>query len=161
MSRVLKICLPVVLMAAFVTSPVQAEQSGRWRGKAVLVTTSSTEAKVGDTADHALEVGVQDGMVFTEEGGDFLANARYQVAYLYDSAGMINGGYKTFTADDDFKVFAQFSVRELKWPILTGDWKFLNGTGKYQGVTGNGTFEVHFIASTVLWDVLQGEYKLP
>ena len=131
MSRVLKICLPVVLMAAFVTSPVQAEQSGRWRGKAVLVTTSSTEAKVGDTADHVLEVGVQDGMVFTEEGGDFLANARYQVAYLYDSAGMINGGYKTFTADDDSKVFAQFSVRESKWPILKGDWKFLNGTGKF------------------------------
>src|SRR3954452_9728356 len=98
MSRVLKICLPVVLMAAFVTSPVQAEQSGRWRGKAVLVTTSSTEAKVGDTADHALEVGVQDGMVFTEEGGDFLANARYQLAFIYDTTSTMNACCHAITA---------------------------------------------------------------
>ena len=160
MFHLLKIGVPLVLLATL-ASPVQAEQGGKWRGRAVLVTTQTMQAKVADTTDHAVEVGVQEGVVFTKEGGDFLANAHYQVVYLNDSAGMVNGGYKTFTVADDSKVFAQFTIRESNPTRILGDWKFLNGTGKYQGVTGNGTFEVGIVADRVMWDVLQGEYKLP
>jgi hypothetical protein len=159
MRHVLKIAVPLVLMALI--APAQAEQSGKWRGKAVLVTTSATESKIPGKPDHAVETGTQDGIIFNEDGSDFLATARYQVNYLFDSEGMVQGGYKTFTTADDSKVFARFALREAAYPILRGNWTFLSGTGKYQGISGSGTYEVHFVADGVLWDILEGEYKLP
>ena len=63
--------------------------------------------------------------------------------------------------DDGSKVFARYQMKEYSPPIVRGEWKFLNGTGRYEGITGNGVYEVHQVSDTVLWDILEGEYKLP
>ena len=74
---------------------------------------------------------------------------------------MASGGYKTFTISDGSKVFARYQLKERNPPVFKGEWKFLSGTGRYQGITGSGTYEVHSVGDTVLWDILEGEYKLP
>ena len=124
--------------------------------------TSEKGSEVADKEKHKVWLTEYDGLVFTEVGGDFLANARYQVTDLTDAGGdMASGGYKTFTMTDGSKVFAQYKMKEYNPPLVRGEWKFINGTGRYQGITGNGTYEVHEVSDTVLWDVLEGEYKVP
>jgi len=158
----LNIGLPLIGLIALATTPVGAEQSGKWRGRAVLVVTLEKSAEVGDKKDHSLWFTQYDGLVFTEVGGDFLANARYQVTDLTDAGGdLASGGYKTFTISDGSKVFARYQLKERNPPVFKGEWKFLSGTGRYQGITGSGTYEVHSVGDTVLWDILEGEYKLP
>ena len=48
----------------------------------MLVTTSEVMVEVGDKKDHQVGLWTYDGLVFTEVGGDFLANARYQITHL-------------------------------------------------------------------------------
>jgi hypothetical protein len=162
MLRLVKNTLPLFLLVAASATPVGAEESGKWRGRAVLVVTSEKASEVADKKDHKVRMVEYDGVVFTEVGGDFLANARYQAINVIDAGGDIgSGGYKTFTMSDDSKVFARFHMKEFKPPIVRGEWKFLSGTGRYAGITGNGVYEVHLVSSTVLWDILEGEYKIP
>jgi hypothetical protein len=157
--------LPIAfLAAAWVASSPALAENGKWRGRAVLVVTSEKTVSVADKNDHTVAVTEYDGLVFTEVGGDFLANARYQVTDLDDSGGMVSGGYKTFTMGDGSKVFAQYTLKEANPPIIKGEWKFISGTGKYKDITGSGNYEVHIVEGTngkVLWDVLEGEYKVP
>jgi hypothetical protein len=162
MNRILTIGLPLISLVALAATPVEAEQGGKWRGRAVLVVTSEKGVEVADKPDHKVWVTEYDGVVFTEVGGDFLNNARYQVVDLTDAGGdMVNGGYKTFTMPDDSKITASYTLREGNPPVFKGEWKFLSGTGRYQGISGSGTYVVHQVGSTALWDILEGEYKLP
>ena len=104
--------------------------------------------------------GHDDGVVFNDEGGSFLDIARYEVVFVADTAGMVGGGYKTFTASDG-QVFAKFTINKLTDTGGSGSWEFINGTGKYEGITGRGDFTSTNVSPTVYWDLLEGEYKIP
>lgn len=151
----------VALSVTALTASALAEESGHWKGKAVLVVTSQPMIKVADQTDHQLMLTELDGVVFNEDGKPFLENARYQVGDLNDTAGMVSGGYKTFTAEDGSKVFAQYKVTGGAWPKFNGEWTFVSGTEKYKGISGKGTFQINWVSDTTAWDVLEGEYKLP
>jgi hypothetical protein len=62
---------------------------------------------------------------------------------------------------DGSKIVAQYRPTEDNPPVTKGEWKFLSGTGRYQGITGSGTFEFHQIHDKVAYDLLEGEYKIP
>jgi hypothetical protein len=116
------------------------DESGHWRGLAALVVTDQKTAKVDDGSDHVASVSEQDGAIHNADGKPFLDKARYQVVSVVDTR-VIRGGYKTFTKADGSKVFAKYTVTEFKPPEVNG--RFTGGTGKYKGITGNGTF--HYV----------------
>jgi hypothetical protein len=137
-----------------------AEEGGRWRGKAVLVTTQVTTLNVADQKDHAMMLGDDHGLVFNEDDKDFLDKAEYRVQWMVDTGGMVGGGYKTFTASDG-QVFAKFVITKFTDAGGSGTWEFIGGTGKYKGITGRGNFNTTNVTPTVYWDLLEGEYKIP
>jgi hypothetical protein len=139
--------------------PAAAEESGQWFGRAVIVTLSSKTVKAQDRADHTLSVSETDGVVFNAEGKPFLDKARYQIVDYTDGATRI--GYKTFTEKDGSKVFAKYTLKEVKLPDLRGVFEFTGGTGKYEGITGGGEYHVVIVSDTAAWDELRGEYKIP
>ena len=141
--------------------PAAAEDSGHWHGLSVLVATDKKVAKVDDRADHTLYLTEYDGAVYNGDGKPFLDKARYQVVALVDTAVTPRGGYKTFTEADGSKVFAKYTVTEAKMPDVRGTFEFTGGTGKYEGITGNGTFHDVFVSDKAAWDELVGEYKIP
>ena len=150
-----------ILMAATANSlPASAEESGHWHGLSVLVVTDQKMAKVEDRANHMVYVTEFDGAVYNADGKPFLDKARYQVVSVVDT-GVIRGGYKTFTEADGSKVFAKYTVTEFKLPEVNGTFEFTGGTGKYQGITGNGTFHYVRVSDKAAWDELVGEYKIP
>jgi hypothetical protein len=144
-----------------VSTLANAEESGQWKGRAVLVVTNAPTVKVADTSDHQVGLTQFDGVVFNESNQPFLANARYQVVDLNDSGGMVSGGYKTFTGNDGSQVFAKYNVLGGSWPTFNGEWTFIGGTQKYKGVSGKGKFEITWTSDTTAWDILEGEYKIP
>jgi hypothetical protein len=156
-------CFAVTLLAVniyFLSTPLRAEESGKWRGLGVLVTTEDHSVQVADQKDHAMMLGHEDGVVFNDGGGSFLDKARYEVVYGGDTAGAFYG-YKTFTAADGSRAFARFEVTEAAPPVLKGTWEFTDGTGAHKGITGSGVFTYTNVAEGVAYDVLEGEYKVP
>jgi hypothetical protein len=149
-----------LMLATANTLPAAAEESGHWHGLSVLVRTDQKVAKVEDRANHMVYVNEYDGAVYNGDGKPFLDRARYQVVALVD-VGVTAGGYKTFTEADGSKVFAKFTVTEGKMPDIRGTFEFTGGTGKYEGITGKGTFHDVFVSDKAGWDELEGEYKIP
>lgn len=156
-AAVLAMCLAAISLSA----PVHAEEEGVWRGLAVLVATSGKTVNVADEGDHRLFLQEYDGLVFNDNGGAFWDKARYQVVNLTDTGGMADGGYKTFTEGDGSQVFARYRLVNPAPPMLKGEWEFIGGTGKYKGISGRGNYTVQVVSDTVLWDLLEGDYKLP
>ena len=105
-------------------------------------------------------VSEQDGDIHNADGKPFLDKARYQVVSVVDT-GVIRGGYKTFTEADGSKVFAKYTVMEFKPPEVNCRFGFTGGTGKYKGITGNGTFHYVRVSDKATWDELVGDYKIP
>jgi hypothetical protein len=101
-----------------------------------------------------------DGAVYNADGKPFLDRARYQVVGFGDT-GVTRDGYKTFTDADGSKVFGKYTVTEVKMPDVRGTFEFAGGTGKYEGITGNGTFHDVFVSDKAAWDELVGDYKIP
>ena len=150
-----------LVLATTNSPPAAAEDSGHWHGLSVLVATDKKVAKVDDRADHTLYLTEYDGAVYNGDGKPFLDKARYQVVALVDTAVTPRGGYKTFTEADGSKVFAKYTVTEVKMPDVRGTFEFTGGTGKYEGITGNGTFHDVFVSDKAAWDELVGDYKIP
>ena len=133
-----------------------------WKAHGALVVTKSETPKVDDTEDHFIYFAEYDGVVFNDKGeGSFLDKARYQVVHLGDTAGMVNGGYKTFTTTDGSKVFAKYQGTETAPPNFKGTWEFIGGTGQYKGISGKGTWNLTMNSETTAFDILEGEYNLP
>jgi hypothetical protein len=102
-------------------------------------------------------------MIFNESGETFLDKARYQVVFKGEAikGSAKDEGYKTFTMPDGSQVFAKF-VGEDSGNRFGGTWTLIGGTGKYQGVKGQGKWDLTAMAdSPVSWDILEGEYELP
>ena len=158
MGYLLFLAISTLTLAA--TLPAAAEDSGHWHGLSVIVATDKKAAKVEDRADHMVYLTEYDGAVYNGDGKPFLDKARYQVVSFGDTAGF-RSGYKTFTDADGSKVFAKYTVTEFKMPEARGTFEFTGGTGKYEGITGNGTFHDVFVSDKAAWDELVGEYKIP
>jgi hypothetical protein len=157
-------CQPTAfaLVVALTFPPTaNAEESGHWKGRGVLVVTNTLVAKVADSSDHQVSLTETDGVIFDEGGQSFLRNARYQVVGLNDSGGMVSEGYKTFTADDGSQAFAKYKVLGGSQPTFNGEWTFVGGTQKYKGISGNGKFTITWVSDTTAWDLLEGDYMIP
>jgi len=149
-----------LVLATANSLPAAAEESGHWHGLSVLVATDKKVVKLEDQPNHMVYVTKYDGAVYNGDGKPFLDKARYQVVPFVDTA-VSRGGYKFFTDADGSKVFAKFTVTEGKLPDVGGSFEFTGGTGKYEGITGNGTFHDVFVSDKAAWDELVGEYKIP
>jgi hypothetical protein len=154
----------LVLLCAFwiFGTNAWAGEKGKFRVHGALVTTNDKTIKIADKENHLVFFSEHDGVIFNDDGeGSFLDKARYQVVYLGDTDGMVDGGYKTFTMADGAQVFAKYQGTEASGAVFKGKWEFIGGTGKYKGITGQGLFTLTMISDTTAWDMLEGEYNIP
>ena len=152
------------LIVVFLTLNTAAltEEKNTWIAHSALVVTKSETLKVNDNENHFVFFTEYDGVVFNDNGeGSFLDKARYQVVYLGDTAGMVDGGYKIFTMPDGSQVFAKYQGTAAAPPVFNGKWEFIGGTRKYKGITGKGVFTLTTTSEKTSFDILKGEYKLP
>lgn len=159
----ISVLVAIAIVLGVIATQTWAGEKGRFRGRAVLYATKYDEIKVPGTSGDVVYHGEQDGVIFNETGGTFLANARYQVVFkgeVSKGAAMAEG-YKTFTMSDGSQVFAKWQGRKVADKRWNGTWTLIGGTGRYQGVRGQGTFDFTDVADKVGWDILEGEYEVP
>jgi hypothetical protein len=152
------ICALTALAVTMYSDPLAAAE--KWFGKGVLVAVSEKTVKTEDRPDHTLSIFDCDGAVINAAGKPFLDKARYQIVGLVDS-GVSGHGYKTFTEADGSKVFAKYTVTQVKLPDILGTFEFTGGTGKYMGINGGGNFHVIMLSDAAQYDELRGEYTIP
>ena len=82
-----------------------------------------------------------------------------------DNSNSESNGYDVSNMANGDKVFFRFfgSDRTMKdgRPLSTGTWRFIGGTGKFQGIVGKGTYEGRPDASGNYLTEIEGEYTLP
>jgi len=163
LKKLMGAALAALILAALAVAPALAAEKGKFKGKAVLKSVSATSVKTADGhPGAALMVGEDDGVIFNENGSEFLDNARYQVTWSANGAGKVTGCYKTFTAANGDKVYAEcFGAFNADGKGAVGTVKLVGGTGKYQGIRGDGTFKVAVVSPGLVWDILEWSYETP
>jgi hypothetical protein len=123
------------LIVVFLTlnTAALAEEKNTWIAHSTLVVTKSETLKVNDNENHFVFFTEYDGVVFNDKGdGSFLDKVRYQVVYLGDTAGMVDGGYKIFTMPDGSQVpRSSRSIKEQRLHL-----RFLMASGNLSAEQG-------------------------
>jgi hypothetical protein len=114
-------------------------------------------------AKRNVSVGMVDGVIFNDAGKGFMHKSRVDCALMNDVRdGRANaqGTCVIMDADGD-KIFLEWKCTGAM-PACPGDERFVGGTGKYKGITGEQKFQGNFIGTTGAgWSDWSGEYKLP
>ncbi len=114
-------------------------------------------------ADRVVYAGVVPGVMFNNEGKGFMHKARVDCTLYNDvNQGRANavGTCVVMDAVGD-KIFVEWKCSGVM-PACPGTERFVGGTGKYKGISGNQTFQGNFIGDTGAgWSDWKGEYKLP
>jgi hypothetical protein len=113
--------------------------------------------------DRVVYAGVVPGVMFNDKGKGFMHKARVDCTIFNDvNKGRANAnGTCVVTDADGDKVFVEWKCTGVM-PACPGTERFVGGTGKYKGISGNQTFQGNFIGDTGAgWSDWKGEYKLP
>ena len=103
------------------------------------------------------------GVMFNDEGKGFMHKARVDCALFNDvNKGRANAnGTCVVTDADGDKIFVEWKCTGMM-PACPGTERFVGGTGKYEGISGDQKFQGNFIGDTGAgWSDWNGEYKLP
>jgi hypothetical protein len=107
--------------------------------------------------------GMVSGVMFNDTGSGFLHKARTDCAIMNDvEDGRANAkGTCVVTDAQGDKVFVEWKCAG-PMPACPGTERFVGGTGKYTGISGDQKFQGNFIGTTGGgWSDWSGAYKLP
>jgi hypothetical protein len=114
-------------------------------------------------SDRTVYAGVVPGVMFNDEGKGFMHKSRVDCTLYNDvNKGRANAtGTCVVTDADGDKIFVEWQCSGVM-PACPGTERFVGGTGKYQGISGEQVFQGNFIGDTGAgWSDWKGEYKLP
>jgi hypothetical protein len=153
----------LAVAAVWLSLPASAAdlpKSGKYSGHYGWTFTGQVQ-KLGE--DRVVYAGVLPGVMFNNEGKGFMHKARVDCTLFNDvNKGHANAtGTCVVTDADGDKVFVEWSCAGVM-PACPGTERFVGGTGKYKGISGDQKFQGNFIGDTGAgWSDWSGEYKLP
>ena len=158
-TRIALVSLFVIAAVSF-TSAADLPKSGKYSGHFGWVFK-------GDVQDmgpgRSVSAGMVSGVMFNDAGKGFMHKSRVDCALMNDvNQGKANakGTCVIMDADGD-KIFLEWRCTGTM-PSCPGDEKFVGGTGKYKGITGDQKFQGNFIGNTGAgWSDWNGEYQIP
>lgn len=113
--------------------------------------------------NRSVYAGMVRGVMFNDAGEGFMHKSRVDCALMNDVIdGRANArGTCVVTDAAGDNIFVEWQCAGMM-PECPGTERFVGGTGKYQGITGDQTFQGNFISDTGAgWSDWKGEYKLP
>jgi hypothetical protein len=117
--------------------------------------------KLGE--ERVVYAGTLPGVMFNNEGKGFMHKARVDCTLFNDvnkGHASANGTCVVTDADGD-NIFVEWRCSGVM-PTCPGTERFVGGTGKYTGISGDKKFQGNFIGDTGAgWSDWSGEYKLP
>jgi hypothetical protein len=154
-----------LIVALSWTAPAYAEVKTLRGGGKIVTVLSETKMLPGDDAKHEVIMARRIDVQKDELVGD----AQVSVVNVSDViAGTgTNRGYRTVTTTGGDKAFVSYegtvnTVMKAGGPpdvTFLGTWRFLGGTGKFSGLTGNGTYRGQLLAAGIAYDY-EGQYEI-
>ncbi len=144
------------LSAAAADSPKSGKYSGHYGWTFV-----GQVQKLG--ADRTVYAGVVPGVMFNNEGKGFMHKSRVDCTLYNDvNKGRANAtGTCVVTDAAGDKIFVEWKCAGAM-PACPGTERFVGGTGKYKGISGEQKFQGNFIGDTGAgWSDWSGEYSIP
>ena len=141
-------------------SATDLPKSGKYSGHYGWTFTGQVQ-KLGP--DRVVYAGMVPGVMFNNEGKGFIHKARVDCTILNDvnkGRARATGTCVVTDADGD-QLFVEWNCAGAM-PACPGTERFVGGTGKYKGISGDQKFQGNFIGDTGAgWSDWSGEYKLP
>ena len=158
----LGVCAAAVaaISMSLATQAADLPKSGNYSGHFGWVFTGQVQELAGNRKVYA---GMVSGVMFNDAGSGFMHKARTDCTLMNDVAdGRANAmGTCVVTDVDGDKVFVEWKCAG-PMPTCPGTERFVGGTGKYTGISGDQTFQGNFIGATGAgWSDWRGTYKLP
>lgn len=136
--------VPLVFGIAMIDSAVAGEKM-KLHGSSV--TTNWKQMEVGDEEGHVMAVYEAKQIYINEKTGEKTVGTSVNTMdiNLNTRQGTVRGYGWTVDKDGDKKIRAQEgkSVAKDHWK---GTWRYVKGTGKYEGIKGNGIWDSYTIA---------------
>jgi hypothetical protein len=151
-------------MSATITSHTTVEISGR----AELQYTKREAIDVPGREGHMLALGEVRGTNQNTSASEFCADAsaiNVETADLAQGSGVHQGYYTMQDGNDAVTAKWQGTVTTVLGPdqqprtSFGGTWEYTQGTGRYSGIQGSGTYEGEFLAEDRYLVRWQGEYR--
>jgi hypothetical protein len=150
------VCLSLPAAAADQPAPKSGKYSGHYGWTFV-----GQVQKLG--ADRTVYAGVVPGVMFNNEGKGFMHKSRVDCTLYNDvNKGRANAtGTCVVTDAAGDKIFVEWKCAGVM-PACPGTERFVGGTGKFKGITGEQKFQGNFIGDTGAgWSDWSGEYNIP
>ena len=162
------ILFDILIIAAWILGSVTQGGAETIKCRQVQFITKWESVQVGDVPDHIVGTFDQTGLASCES--DEVASIKNTGTLDYIKGSGTLQGYTTYTFEDG-------STRATKWQGTTrpdpggkgswfeGTWTFIQGTGRFAGIQGEGTFIgrrfVPFGGGAQLYSDVTGTYTLP
>ena len=166
MSRFKLIAFIALITLAFGVALVSDALAGeKVKGRIVGYTVKWEQVGVGDQEGHVIAVledkGIDSGLM----GGTLPAERLYRGVTLLDAnlktwvGSMV--AYAEYTDRDGDKYYDQTKGKLVGKGGWEGEWAFIKGTGKYEGIKGKGTWSGVTLGPMQWYVDYEGEMKLP
>jgi hypothetical protein len=153
-------CAAVVACCSLAASAAELPKSGKYSAHYGWAFSGQVQ-KLG--ADRTVYAGTLPGVIFNNDGKGFMHKARVDCTLFNDvNKGHANAtGTCVVTDAAGDKIFVEWKCAGVM-PACPGTERFVGGTGKFKGISGDQTFQGNFIGDTGAgWSDWSGDYKLP
>ena len=124
------------------------------------------QVEVGDQEGPVIAVAEHKGINNTVMGKTLLDGMLYRLPALCDmnlktGVGSYGPGYSQYTDRDGDRIIVKDKGRYVGGGNSAGEWAFIKGTGKFEGIQGKGTWVGHDLSPTQWYVDWEGEVELP
>ena len=154
----------MMALIAFVVGIALVSHAGageKIKCREVSYVTKFEQINVGDEKGHVIALVEAKGIYSNREGKTFCEGWLHWEAGLLNidsKTGMTGNGYLILTDKDGDKLYMKWNTN----PSGPNPWTFYKGTGKFEGIKGEGTWSsVHYSDPSVFYVDLEGEVELP
>jgi len=122
--------------------------------------------KVPDVESHTISLIEGKGIVFNEKWGAHLIYLTYTVDLIKGEATV--RGYTQYTFPDGSTYTSKWEGKNMGAGRGTagsasseGSWTFIKGTGRFEGIQGEGTYKSYILVPGQWYSDIEGQYTLP
>jgi hypothetical protein len=144
------------LLASGLSSMDFATASKSYRLRAVRTTTRQ-KLKVGDQEGHLVLVFEETGIQSNRQGREFQDAWMCRDAGVWDTSSGTHG-YEIITDKDGDKLYMAWESTAMRGDGADGTCILVDGTGKFEGIKGKGTWFAH--NSTDPWQYVNFEFEV-
>ena len=161
-SKILALTAVVIFVFGVATIDVVAGEKMKWKSHGASYTVKWEQIEVGDEEGHVVAVAQSNQIYFNEITGEKETGPSVSTfdINLKTGQGSIQGYGVTADKDGD-KLIRTHEGKLVGKGHWKGTWRFVKGTGKYEGIKGGGTWDSYSLAPRQSYLEIEGEVEMP